>query len=127
MTEDLRHRGIAPQLAEQYALQEINDMLLENGLSCKDLKLPDVATLETMQKNQVLHPASQEEAKQLIASLNTEQRQFVDVVLNALETATTDANPSCQAYYLDGPGGSGKTRVYNTLIATAHGKGLQYK
>jgi Cdc6-like AAA superfamily ATPase len=53
-------------------------------------------------------------------SLNDEQREIV----NRVEEAITNGTSTC--IFIDGPGGSGKTFVYNTLISFVLSRGLPY-
>ena len=48
-------------------------------------------------------------ANQRIPTLNNGQRAAFDAIVNAVETQ------SGQTFFLHGPGGTGKTYVYNTL------------
>ncbi|TKR70673.1 hypothetical protein L596_022667 [Steinernema carpocapsae] len=56
------------------------------------------------------------------AMLNAEQKAVVDTVLAQLDN--TGAENRC--HFIDGPGGSGKTFVYNTLIHILRGRGLKF-
>jgi len=44
--------------------------------------------------------------------LNTEQKEIVDTIL----IATSNNNDNC--FYIDGPGGSDKTHLYNLVLST---------
>lgn len=61
---------------------------------------------------------SKKKGAELYDSLNDSQRQVVDRVLSSLN-ATGD-----RLYFIDGPGGSGKTFVYTTLYHILHGRKL---
>ena len=65
-------------------------------------------------RQQMLHKGNQQ-----YEQLNNEQKKFVDTILEA--TTNTSANNNC--FYIDGPGGSGKTFVYTTLYYLLKGKG----
>jgi pantothenate kinase-related protein Tda10 len=58
--------------------------------------------------------------------LNTDKKMIVDAIMQDA-TTTTDANTqqTPHVYYLDGPGGTGKTTVYNTLIAMLSQKNIK--
>jgi hypothetical protein len=56
-------------------------------------------------------------ANQRIPTLNNGQRAAFDAILNAVETM------SGQTFFLHGPGGTGKTYVYNTLCYFLRGQG----
>ncbi|XP_063990617.1 uncharacterized protein LOC135169496 [Diachasmimorpha longicaudata] len=57
------------------------------------------------------------------AQLNTKQKEIVDKILN-IAMSTEELSSSC--FYIDGPGGSGKTFVYTTLyhLLKAQGKSI---
>lgn len=45
------------------------------------------------------------------------QRCMYDVILQNVEEVQAGTTSQCRAYFLDGPGGSGKTMLYNTVIS----------
>ena len=53
--------------------------------------------------------------------LNTEQR----IVFNAVTTAVLEPRPSNKLFFLDGPVGTGKTFVYNTILSYLHGRSIK--
>jgi hypothetical protein len=63
------------------------------------------------------------EADTLISQLNDEQAELVDTVIRDLRAIQQGEALKCRAYFLDGPGGSGKTMCYNTLISWCRGQG----
>lgn len=56
-----------------------------------------------------------EKLPQMMKSANTEQRAIIDEVMNLVQKSDESTN-DCNAYFLDGPGGTGKTIVYQCLI-----------
>jgi primosomal protein N' len=56
-------------------------------------------------------------ATQHIPTLNLAQRSSFDAIINAVKTK------SGQTFFLHGPGGTGKTYVYNTLCYLLHSQG----
>jgi hypothetical protein len=117
MIEDYILIGQLPiEQAESRALQDIQAILLQAGTTCAALGLPDVQDIDVLQTDFDL--AQEEEvATANMRLLNTEQLALVEAVIAAAsEIAQTD-QPKCHAYFLDGPGGSGKTMMYNTLIS----------
>jgi RecA/RadA recombinase len=84
-------------------------------LSCKELGLP-IQQFDIQQE--------EETAMAQMALLNIEQQALVDVVLQAIHNIIDGEAPQCRAFFLDGPGGSGKTMVYNTLIAHCRSQGV---
>jgi hypothetical protein len=118
MSEDyLYHEGGSQDVAEQRALMCIEDVLTQNRMSCKDLGLPEPNLIPTMQSEECLNLAVEKQQLDIqMEKLNNEQRMMMDMVLRDLEMRE-EAAPQASAYFLDGPGGSGKTMLYNTLIS----------
>ena len=58
------------------------------------------------------------------AKFNTQQRQIYDTIFNAVDEVQQGHPARCCAFFLDGPGGSGKTMLYNTLISALRARGL---
>ena len=82
-------------------------MIAPHGLKCRDLGLPSPTNLFAEQNHEL-----QENPFQRLATLTQVQLQvFSEVVSTVQNTAAEN-----RFYLLDGPGGSGKTYVYNTLI-----------
>ena len=61
-------------------------------------------------------------ARRNMAMLNEMQSEVVGHILNKVDY-TSDCNEP-QIFYLDGPAGTGKTMVYNTLISLLRTKGI---
>ena len=124
MAEDYLHfHEITVAAAELRALQEIETVLLQNGLSGADLGLPNVEGIQPFDEQfNLAH--EQDTVNTNMARLNDDQRALVDAVIQAVEDIQQGNTSQCRAFFLDGPGGSGKTMVYNTLIAYMRTKGL---
>ena len=60
-----------------------------------------------------------QKADRLIATLNPLQKQIFDEITASFD----DSNAESRFFFLDGPGGSGKTYLYNTLMCYVRGKG----
>jgi hypothetical protein len=124
MIEDFLHSDdILSPAAELRALQHIEALLIQNGLTCKELGLPDVDAILPFDQQFDIQQ-EEETAMAQMALLNNEQRALVDAVLQAIHNITDGQAPQCRAFFLDGPGGSGKTMVYNTLIAHCRSQGV---
>lgn len=108
-------QGLTPHDAEQRALQNIESVLQQSGVSCIDYGLPSVIAVSATETFDHVREALT--ASTNIALLNEDQRLLVDEVLQAVQDFNCETNPQCRAYFLDGPGGTGKTMIYNTLIA----------
>lgn len=55
----------------------------------------------------------------MLASLNKQQRDIYDRIMKAMEDETRDS----RCFFLDGPGGSGKTYLYKLLLSTVRAAG----
>ena len=60
------------------------------------------------------------EASRRLDMLNSEQRAVFDAVQEALDAAPEEGR--ARAFYVDGPGGSGKTSLYEALIHQVHSR-----
>lgn len=58
--------------------------------------------------------------------LNPEQLIIYNQVIQSVEEART-SGPVSRMFFIDGPGGSGKTFLYNAIIATLHNRNIRYK
>ena len=126
MCEDFIYRGDRVDVAEQKALQDIESTLQQFGMSYKSLKLPDIQPIQMMEEPKEFDIELElQQSNEQMAKLNTDQRMLVDYVLEDLNAIRQGEAPQCRAYFLDGPGGSGKTMVYNTLISFCRSQGIK--
>ena len=126
MCEDFIYQGDRVDVAEQKALQDIESTLQQFGMSCKSIKLPDIQPIQMMEEpNEFDIELELQQSNEQMAKLNTDQRMLVDHVLEDLNAIRQGEAPKCRAYFLDGPGGSGKTMVYNTLISFCRSQGIR--
>ena len=88
-------------------------MLLSEG-SClhKFPGMQHITEIEIM-NHDMLSRDRRERVKLQYRSFNTQQKEIVDIVLNAVMHDNEHNNHNC--FYIDGPGGSGKTFIYTTL------------
>ena len=114
MMEDfLRHEPTSVNTAEQKALQHISSIFDINGENYAASGLPDINPNTII--NELEPHGNREIAQAKIDALNVQQKTFVVSVLSHLDEIRSGAPHRCRAHFLDGPGGSGKTTVYNTL------------
>ena len=120
ISEDFVHTYSA-DTGPHYALAEINELLKVYSFDLQKLNLPFV-NLQTNALHSCSYDVVDEEAisKMYMEKLNTEQRNVVEKVLNAVYGNEIDA-PNC--FFLDGPAGTGKTFVYSTLLHAVRGRG----
>ena len=108
-----------------YGLWLLNTILLKHGkdLAGIQMPLPDCdwsgQAGNTLISEQLNYDWDQERifTKQCIPQLNPEQRHAHDRIISSIETCAG------QVFFLSGPGGTGKTFVYNTVCNTIRSKG----
>jgi hypothetical protein len=109
--------------ARAACLDAIGDLLQARGKTLTDfgLPLPDVTLLETEPDHGVFDgvDAAVRWVRQL-DSLNGEQRTVFDRVMSAVE----DRRDVAKLFYVDGPGGTGKTTLYGCLIWSLRNRGM---
>ncbi|UYV64563.1 hypothetical protein LAZ67_3001189, partial [Cordylochernes scorpioides] len=104
---------------EGYAMKEISDIFLshrvnynEYGLPVPTWNIPDVpCSEEYISDTEVLLAADK------MKSFNAEQTAAYDQIMAAVKDVTM--RPKC--FFIDGPGGSGKTYLYTTLMHSVRG------
>ena len=125
-----RDRGIKPPEEDihDYGLYLINQLLLQAGKSLQDWDcMPQVVqNWGTLLQN--LNPLIAEQrdynpqeqanlAEQQIANLNPDQHSAFNKITSAI------TNRTGEIFFLQGPGGTGKTYLYNTLCYHLHSQG----
>ncbi|XP_011313593.1 uncharacterized protein, partial [Fopius arisanus] len=115
MSQDFQRLLVAPE-AERRAYIEVNRLLSYEGSAIS--RFPTMLQLLDLDHNIDVEaddeiPLEQHRTigQSQYEKLNSEQKNIVDNVLNAVEARET----STTYFYIDGPGGSGKTFVYTTL------------
>ena len=111
------------ELSLNLALNDINELLKNNDKSCNDehLPMPNLEMIKTYINSNINHlqntKYTQKEhtaiAKELISNLNSEQKSIYEKVINKVY------NPNAKnsnVFFIDGPGGSGKTYLFKSLI-----------
>lgn len=99
------------------ALHEIESVFKDHGKSCSyfGLATPTGTYHEALNYDQTVE---KNKADRLIPTLTPEQRFAFNKIVHAI-----DNRSSQQLFYLNGPGGSGKTYLYQTLISFIRGRG----
>ena len=132
LSEDYQHRyrvnDLEPDVARcnAQAITDINNLLLDQNSSLLQFPtLPPLPDLSSFENEIPEHPQQVEAentedlaqvAEDSIRSLNADQRAVFDAVTAAVDDPTIEQ----RAFFLDGQGGSGKTFLYNTLLAHVH-------
>ena len=118
LIEDFIHQKYDEATSVNLAMREIQDVLMMHGKKCSDYNFsePSYATAVTG-----VACTSQETAigNVMIGKLNTEQQ----IAFERIKAAVTNTRPLHNCFYVDGPGGSGKTFLYETLYH--HFSGLE--
>lgn len=116
LAEDFSRR-LCPVDAERATLQDINSILQSHGMSVIQYGLPDPGpTIHIESTLNMIEEST--EAVRLIHLLNHLQRVAFDAIVSSVDHVGLP-----NVFFLDGPGGSGKTFLYNTLMAFLRGRG----
>ena len=123
LMEDYIHAGHTPEVARNLTLKYILDLLRVMGKSNEDFGLP-VPNFEMIHQLLQEEPgSSNQEARRrgemMVSSLNDCQLN----AYNQIMCAIADRYSHRLQFFLDGPGGTGKTFLYNTLINVLQGQG----
>eukprot|EP00660_Eupelagonema_oceanica_P019113 gene19113-biopygen4379 len=125
--EDFVYQGVvAPYMR---ALQAIQVELRRKGKELADFSLPlpnvplEAASSRLMREARDPFPQDTQArlAVDLQMTLNDTQGLVFDAVIAALDGGHAYSGP--RIFYVDGPGGSGKTHLYTALLAAARGRG----
>ena len=117
MSEDYRRNNPSDAIVEQMVLIDIRNMLQSMGKDIKSFPLPDIDNTyddacgvpwEIFEETNI---KSTEDDVALSESLNNEQRAAYDEILSSI-----DSNDG-GLFFVDGPGGTGKTFLYRALLA----------
>ncbi|ONM04331.1 DNA helicase-like protein [Zea mays] len=123
MSDDFCRTHSNSNVVEQLVLLDIRDMLQTMG---KDIRLFPLPAIKDEHDNMAdvvreifeeMNIPEDPEAEFVVSSLNHEQRHAYDVILSSVE------NISGGVFFVDGPGGTGKTFLYKALLATVRRSG----
>lgn len=104
--------------AQNLALHDIEVLLKSHGLNCRSFNLPVPEPVQQLQTQEFQSAQEAYVAVEKIATLNLLQRAAFDEIRKALENDSLSIN----CFYLDGPGGCGKTYLYNVLMNFVRGQ-----
>jgi len=114
MSEDyIRHFGMLQ--GQNKAYEQINGILRAEGKSLVDFPQMEQLTENSTEEDYVTLEEAMEIGTEQYKQLNEKQKEIVDLILNRLDS---DANNN-YCFYIDGPGGSGKTFIYTTIYYLA--------
>lgn len=104
---------------EGYALRDINDVLASHRMSCAHYGLPSPPVYLPEIDQEIDQEKERQQAEEMSLTLNEEQRNAYDKITKAISNKPLSEN----LFFIDGPGGSGKTYVYANLIHFMNGIG----
>ncbi|KAK1680955.1 hypothetical protein QYE76_041803 [Lolium multiflorum] len=124
MSEDYRRDQPNEAALEQMVLRDIRDLVLSMGKDIRSYGLPDLVETdgsyeadyrEVYDERQV---TADQEHLDLIDCLNSEQLVGFNDIMDHVR------NQKSQTFFVDGPGGTGKTYLYKALLAKVRHMGL---
>ncbi|CAF3519622.1 unnamed protein product, partial [Rotaria sp. Silwood1] len=121
MAEDFMQH-VDAQTAEAMAFCAIEGKLKEQGRSCSDFGIPSPTSVPYSFEPKIIN--KEEELRigqEMYTMLNQDQRSAADDILATHRKESTTIG-SC--FFIDGPGGTGKTYLYNTLCHLFMGEGV---
>lgn len=106
-------------------LFEIESLLTAHGLTCELLNLPSpnlnkLTQINTKTDSKKLKKDAVTTAQNRIKTFNKEQKAVFETIIKAIENRQSKQSHS---FYIDGPGGTGKTYLHNTITDYVQGKG----
>lgn len=123
MSEDYRRNCQCAHTIQQMVLINIRDMLQSMGKDIRSFPLPEIDEIHDSTDGvprEIIEESSIKVDPQDVAlsnSLNVEQRAAYDEILAAIE------HNKGGLFFVDGPGGTGKTFLYKALLATVRKQG----
>ena len=128
MTEDFIHQGISSADAERMALFEISVILEECGLTCEGIGLPNDYIQQPVDAavcgNE--NDSITDHVIEGLLKLNDDQYSMADAAIRALNRLRAGDVYTSKCFFCDGPGGSGKTFIYNTLMSYCNSTNFKY-
>jgi hypothetical protein len=123
MAEDYKRNCKNARTVEQKVLMNIRDMFQSMGKDIESFPLPEIDEQNDITNN-IPREITEEnnievdpEDMDLHKRLNDEQRAAYDQILTAVD------RDGGGLFFVDGPGGTGKTFLYKALLATVRGQG----
>jgi len=114
MSEDyVRHFSILQ--GQNKAYLQINSMLRAEGKSLADFPQMEQLIENSGEENYMTLEEAMEIGTKQYRQLNEKQKEIVDILLDRLDNDNNHNN----CFYIDGPGGSGKTFIYTTIYYLA--------
>ncbi|XP_065315372.1 uncharacterized protein LOC135924248 [Gordionus sp. m RMFG-2023] len=109
-------RQYSEVIAINMALMDIENVFLDHGLCCQSFDLPSPTKIPPKQHYDAHVEAA--DSIERISKLNRLQKYAFDLIIQAIELE----NIPGRYFFVDGPGGLGKTYLYNTLMCCIRAK-----
>ena len=120
MAEDfLQH--FDTETAEAMLFHVVEEKLKEQGRCCGDFDIPSPSISYSFEEEFIDKKYDLQIGQEMYQMLNQDQRLAAEQILEAVRDRTT-TTISC--FFIDGPGGTGKTYLYNTLCRLLKGQGI---
>ena len=128
LMEDFIRTGHDAEVAKNLTLKWIQDKLILHNRTMEELSLPvpdfqlirQIIEAQLEENTAITRIEKRRLGELMVTQLNEGQRAAYDQIM----AAVNDNNNSVpHQYFLDGPGGTGKTFLYNTLITVLQGQG----
>lgn len=111
-------RSFSEPEAINLALHDIEKTLKEHNFTCAIVGLPEPQGHPPAEGAPYDIAQEAYDAQTRIPMLNEKQREAFDIIRDALDFDNGEA----RCFFIDGPGGSGKTFLYKTLLAFVRGR-----
>ncbi|KZS10733.1 Uncharacterized protein APZ42_024749 [Daphnia magna] len=129
LMEDFIRSGHDANVAKNLTLKWIQDKLRLNNKTMEEFSLPapdfhlinQLIEAQMEENDDNVRQQKRLMGEMMLAQLSDGQRAAFDQIMAAVNDATNTTHP--RQYFLDGPGGTGKTFVYNTVINVLQGQG----
>ena len=112
-------RSLTHEQSQHNALCDIHHILQASGFSLSDYGLPMPEVFTPRDENTVNYIQL---ANDMRYRLNDDQNVIANTIIDKVTNVTTVSN-ECSVYYVVGPGGTGKTFVYNYLVVELCSRG----
>ncbi|CAF3306522.1 unnamed protein product [Rotaria socialis] len=120
MTEDFMQH-VDAETVEAMTFYSIEEKLEEHGRRCSEFGIPSPISVPYEFESKIINKKAELRiGQEMYALLNQDQLPAADKVLAAHHKQSN--NGTC--FFIDGPGGTGKTHLYNTLYHLFMGQGI---
>ncbi|CAF1284162.1 unnamed protein product [Rotaria sordida] len=121
MAEDFMQQADG-ETAKTMAFYAIDAKLKEQGRSCSDFGIPSPTSVPYSFESKTINKEELRIEQEMYTMLNQHQRSVADAILASHRKQSSTTAGLC--FFIDGPGGPGKTYLYNTLYHLFMGQGV---